>query len=127
MWTYCRERAGILRTVILTELLTALCILGCVFLPLQWVWFLLPITGIALNGTSSVLYGTVADFIDPNRLPRAYGLFYTLALGAGAAAPVPYGILSDSTSVDQALVVIGLSALITLPLCMVLRRYIGLR
>lgn len=118
------ERVGILRTVIITELLTGLCILGVVFLPLVWVWFLLPITGIALNGTSSVLYGTVADFVDPERLPRAYGLFYTLAIGAGAAAPVPYGILSDITSVGQALVIIGLSALLTLPLCMMLRKLV---
>ena len=119
------ERAGIIRTVIITELLTGLCILGVVFLPMLSVWFLLPVTGMALNGTSSVLYGTVADFIDPDRLPRAYGLFYTLALSAGAAAPVLYGILSDSTSVDQALVVIGLSVLLTLPLCMVLRKLIA--
>ncbi len=119
------ERAGIIRTVIVTELLTGLCILGVIFLPMLWVWFLLPITGMALNGTSSVLYGTVADFIDPDRLPRAYGLFYTLALSAGAAAPVLYGILSDITSVDQALIVIGMSALLTLPLCMLLRKLIA--
>ena len=118
------ERVGILRTVIVTELLTGLCILGVVFSPLIWVWFLLPITGIALNGTSSVLYGTVADFVDPEQLPRAYGLFYTLAIGAGAAAPVPYGILSDITSVEQALVIIGMSALLTLPLCMMLRKLV---
>jgi FSR family fosmidomycin resistance protein-like MFS transporter len=119
------EKAGILRTVIVTELLTCLCILGIVFLPLPGVWFILPITGIALNGTSSVLYGTVTEFIDPDRLPRAYGLFYTLALGAGAAAPLLYGILSDRTSVDQALIVIGMSALLTLPLCIFLKRFIG--
>jgi MFS family permease len=118
------ERAGIIRTVIITELLTGLCILGVVFLPMTVIWFLLPITGMALNGTSSVLYGTVSEFIDPERLPRAYGLFYTLALSAGAAAPVVYGFLSDSTSLDQALIVIGMSVLLTLPLCLLLRKII---
>jgi len=116
------ERAGILRTVIVTELMTGLCILGVVFLPLTWVWLILPLTGLALNGTSSVLYGTVADFIDPDRLPRAYGLFYTLAISAGALAPVLYGIVSDHSSVNHALIAIGLSALFTLPLCMMLRK-----
>ena len=119
------ERVGVIRTVLITEILTGLCILGVVFLPLAWVWILLPITGIVLNGTSSVLYGTVADFIEPDRLPRAYGLFYTLAIGAGAIAPVLYGLLSDYASVNHALVAIGLSAFLTLPLCLALRKSIS--
>ena len=116
------ERAGILRTVIVTELLTGLCILGVVFLPLTGVWLILPVTGMALNGTSSVLYGTVADFIDPDRLPRAYGLFYSLGSGVGAISPVVYGVISDHSSVNHALIIIGLSATLTLPLCVMLRK-----
>ncbi len=116
------ERVGILRTVIITELLTCICILGIVSLPITWVWIILPLTGLALNGTSSVLYGTVAEFIDPNRLPRAYGLFYTLGIGAGAISPIVYGMVSDYSSITYALIIIGLSALLTLPLTMMLRR-----
>jgi len=116
------ERVGILRTVIITELLTSFSILGIVFLPITWVWIILPITGLALNGTSSVLYGTVAEFIDPDRLSRAYGLFYTLGIGAGAISPIVYGMLSDYSSITFALIIIGLSTLLTLPLSMMLRR-----
>ena len=43
---------------------------------------ILPFLGVALNGTSSVLYGTVADFVNPSRVPRAFGLFYTVIISA---------------------------------------------
>ena len=47
---------------------------------------LMPV-GVALNGTSSVLYGTVAEFVRDDRQSRSYGLFYTLGSAAGATAP----------------------------------------
>lgn len=39
---------------------------------------LMPLIGLALNGTSSALYGTVAEFVTPERRARAFGLFYAL-------------------------------------------------
>jgi len=56
-----RERVGILRTVILTELATGALIAAMVLVPLGWAMVLLIPVGVALNGTSSVLYGTVAE------------------------------------------------------------------
>ena len=44
---------------------------------------LLPVIGIALNGTSSVLYGSVPDLVAPERRTRAFSIFYTGAIGAG--------------------------------------------
>ncbi|HEY8369110.1 MAG TPA: MFS transporter, partial [Thermodesulfobacteriota bacterium] len=86
------ERVGIIRTVVLTEAATAALMLGVVLSPLGGALALLPVLGVALNGTSSVLYGTVADFVVPTRRARAYGLFYTVGIGAGAAAPTLYGL-----------------------------------
>ena len=56
------ERLGIIRTVILTEAATGLGIFALLSLPVQPALALLPVLGVALNGTSSVLYGTVADW-----------------------------------------------------------------
>ena len=53
---------------------------------------LMPV-GVALNGTSSVLYGTVAEFVRDDRQSRCYGLFYTLGSAAGATAPFVFGLL----------------------------------
>lgn len=115
------ERVGIVRTVVLTEVATGAGILLLVMLPLGWVLALLPLVGLALNGTSSVLYGTVGDFVEAERRSRAFGLFYTLGIGAGALAPVAFGILSDHSGVETTLLALGGLAFLTLPFCQTLR------
>jgi MFS-type transporter involved in bile tolerance (Atg22 family) len=82
---------------------------------------MLPLLGIALNGTSSVLYGSVADLVVPERRSRAYGLFYTLGIGSSALAPTLYGLLSDRVGVPATLTVVGLLVLVTIPLSSFLR------
>jgi FSR family fosmidomycin resistance protein-like MFS transporter len=113
------EKVGILRTVILTELITCGGILLLIDLPLSGAMILLPILGVALNGTSSVLYGTVGDFVDPKRQARAFGLFYTLS--SGAMASLIYGIISDLWGLETMLVVLAASLLLVLPLCLILK------
>ena len=115
------ERLGILRTVILTELLTALGI-GCLlFLPLGWVLIWLPLVGMVLNGTSSVLYATVAEFVVTERQSRVFGLFYTLGSAASAVAAPALGLVSDLTSVATALACVAALVLTTIPLILLLR------
>jgi MFS family permease len=115
------QRVGILRTVILTEGATAAGILLLLALPLEPAFFLLPAVGVALNGTSSVLYGTVAELAPPARRARAFGLFYTVTIGAGAVAPTVYGRLGDAFGVPAILAVVGLAVLLVLPLTLPLR------
>lgn len=114
------ERFGIIRTVVATEVMTGAGILALLALPLVPALALLPLVGLALNGTSSVLYGTVADFVDPQRQSRAFGLFYTLGTGASALAPSVFGLLSDQAGVPLTLAVVAALAFATLPLCQVL-------
>ena len=57
-------RIGAIGTVWLTEGLTAVGILALIPLPLPAALVLLPLIGIALNGTSSVLYGSVPSLVD---------------------------------------------------------------
>ena len=64
-------------------------------LPLVPVFVLLPALGVMLNGTSSVLYGTVPELTPPERAERAFALFYTGTIGSGAISPVLYGVLGD--------------------------------
>ena len=90
-------------------------------MPLTAVLVLLPVMGLALNGTSSVLYGTVADFVDPERRSRAFGLFYTLGVGASAFAPFLLGMLSDASSVEVTLLLLTGWILLTLPPTFLLR------
>ncbi|MBI2494734.1 MAG: MFS transporter [Candidatus Rokubacteria bacterium] len=115
------ERAGVIRTVVLTEAATAIGIVAIVAAPLPVALAILLPIGIALNGTSSVLYATVADLVTTDRRSRAYGLYYTLAIGASALAPAAYGVLGDAVGPTATLIVISLAVLVTIPLCLALR------
>ena len=114
-------RIGTVATVWLTETVTALGIVALLPLPLELALVLLPVVGVALNGTSSVLYGSVPDLVEPARRPRAFGIFYTGTIGAGAVSPALYGLLGDAVGVPSALVVVAAVVLITLPITLVLR------
>jgi MFS family permease len=114
-------RAGVLRTTILTELATAAGIVALLPLSLEGSMLLLPAIGIALNGTSSVLYGTVAELVPGARRARAFGVFYTLTIGAGAVSPVLYGLLGDAIGVPRTFGVIAAVVLLVLPLTLGLR------
>jgi MFS family permease len=115
------ERVGIVRTVVLTELATALGIAAIALGSLSVALAVLLPLGIALNGTSSALYATVADLVLPERRARAYGLYYTLVVAASAAAPLVYGAVGDALGVTATLLMTSAVVLVTLPLCFVLR------
>jgi FSR family fosmidomycin resistance protein-like MFS transporter len=115
------ERLGVIRTVVLTEAATALGSLVLIPSPLPVSLAILPLMGVALNGTSSVLYGTVADLVTADRRSRAYGLYYTVTIMASALAPSVYGVIGDLAGVPATLVVVSALVLTTIPLCLVLR------
>jgi MFS family permease len=119
------ERVGILRTVVITELATGALIAAVVVAPLSWAMVLLVPVGIALNGTSSVLYGTVAEFVRDDRQSRTFGLFYTLGSAAGATAPLAFGLLSDFAGVPVALTAVAVLAVATVPLALLLDPHIA--
>ena len=115
------ERLGVIRTVVLTEAATTLCILAIIGAPLAVALAILPLMGVALNGTSSVLYGTVADLVTADRRSRAYALYYSVTIATSALAPSVYGIVGDVAGVNPTLVIIAAVVLVTIPLCLVLR------
>ena len=90
-------------------------------LPLEAALILLPMIGIALNGTSSVLYGSVPDLVAPERRARAFSIFYTGTIGSGALAPALYGAVGDLLGVTNALLIIAAIVMLTLPLSLTLR------
>ena len=114
------------RTVILTETGTALAILAVIVLPLAPGLILLPLLGVMLNGTSSVLYGTVPELAPGGRVERAFAVFYTWTLGGSAlAAPLLYGRLGDAAGPRWAAVAAAGTALAVVPLMLALAPRLG--
>lgn len=113
---YLGARIGMMKTVWLTESTTAVLILLALVLPYLGLMAVLPLLGLALNGTSSVLYGAVPDLAGAGKRDHAFSLFYTGTIGGGALAPVLFGRLGDLTGIPFALVALVALLLLTLPL-----------
>ncbi|MFZ3310522.1 MAG: MFS transporter [Xanthobacteraceae bacterium] len=119
--TFIGARIGAVGTVWLTEGSTAVGILALFPLPLTGALLLLPLIGVALNGTSSVLYGSVPELVPPQWRTRALSIFYTGVIGSGAISPILFGRVGDALGVWRALIMIAGFVLLTLPLSALLR------
>jgi MFS transporter, FSR family, fosmidomycin resistance protein len=114
-------RIGVLRSVIMTESITAICIGGMIGLSLESTLLLAPFLGIALNGTSSVLYGSVPELVSEENRKQAFSIFYTVTLGSGAVSPAIYGLLSDFVGIKIAVIIVAIVVLVAIPLTLPLR------
>ena len=122
------SRIGVTGTVIATEAGTAAAIVAVVLLPLVAALCLLPVLGVMLNGTSSVLYGTVPDLAPGGRVERAFAIFYTCTLGGSAVAmPLVFGRLGDLVGPLWAAGAAAATALAVVPLVLLLAPSIGER
>ena len=110
------KKFGILRSVITTEMVTAACVVCMLVLPLQFAMILAPVLGVALNGTSSVLYGSVPELVSEEQCKQAFAIFYTSTIGSGALSPSLYGMASDVFGVKTAVMIVAFIVLFTIPL-----------
>jgi MFS transporter, FSR family, fosmidomycin resistance protein len=117
------ERLGVVATVIVTEAATALLILATLFTSLTSTLILLPLLGIVLNGTSSVLYGSVPELSDGDT-GRAFAIFYTSVIGAGGLAPILYGVIADHSSRTIGVLASAATAALIVPLVLLLRSHL---
>jgi len=115
------ERYGVARMIVITEVATGAGILATLALPAAAAFLLLPLIGIVLNGTSSVIYSTIGDFVEQDRLARSFAFIYTLGSLCGIAAPLGYGLVGDLYGVETSIAVIGIAVLLTVPLAALLK------
>ena len=118
------ERLGVVGSVMLTEAATALLIAATLFTSLTPTLILLPLLGIVLNGTSSVLYGTVPELSDGDT-GRAFAVFYTSVIGSGGLAPILYGAIADHSSQTIGVLASALTAALIVPLVLTLRPHLS--
>jgi FSR family fosmidomycin resistance protein-like MFS transporter len=115
------QHLGVTWSVIATELATALLIAVTLTLPLPSLLVILPLLGIVLNGTSSLLYGTVPDLAPNGDVGRGFAIFYTGVLGAGGLAPIAYGVIADHSNRTVGILAAALTAAVIVPLVLMLR------
>jgi MFS transporter, FSR family, fosmidomycin resistance protein len=110
------RRLGTVATIVLAQALTAAGIFAVLALPLAAALALLPVVGVALNGVTTVIYGSVPSYAPPERRTHALSVFYTVTIGSGALAPPLSGLLGDLVGIPTAVITIALLTLATIPL-----------
>ncbi|WP_448205639.1 MFS transporter [Azospirillum sp. sgz302134] len=118
------ERLGVVGSVMVTEAATALLIAATLFTSLTPTLILLPLLGIVLNGTSSVLYGTVPELSDGDT-GRAFAVFYTSVIGSGGLAPILYGAIADHSTQTIGVLASAATAALIVPLVLTLRPHLS--
>jgi MFS family permease len=117
------ERLGVIGSVMATEAATAVLIAATLLTPLTPTLILLPLLGIVLNGTSSVLYGTVPELSDGDT-GRAFAVFYTSVIGSGGIAPILYGTIADHSNQTIGVLASAATAALIVPLVLMLRPHL---
>ncbi|WP_247889794.1 MFS transporter [Azospirillum brasilense] len=117
------ERLGVVGSVMVTEAATAVLIAATLLTSLTPTLVLLPLLGIVLNGTSSVLYGAVPELSDGDT-GRAFAVFYTSVIGSGGLAPILYGAIADHSTQTIGVLASAATAALIVPLVLTLRPHL---
>ena len=118
------DRMDTISLIWATKGLTALLLVASLATPVLLMAPVMVLIGIGLNGTSSVLYATVADLVPPDRRARFYGFFYTTNEIGTVAAPLAYGLVADIFSLSTTMIVMGVATAAILPASLTLRRHL---
>lgn len=118
------DRTGTLILIWATKGITAALLVTALFTPPLLMAPLMVFIGIGLNGTSSTLYATVAEFVPASRRARFYGFFYTTNEIGTVIAPLAYGFVADIFSLRATILAMGVATASILPASLTLRRHL---
>ena len=119
------DRYGFVNLVWATKGLTAVTLALSLAAPPVAMVPLMLILGAGLNGTSSILYATVADFVPVRRRARLYGVYYTTNEGGTILAPPLYGFIGELFSLNVAILVMAVATAAILPVSLTLRKHLS--
>ena len=114
-------RIGVIRSIVLFELLTAIGIMLVFYAPGDIPFFLLPLVGIFLQGSSSITYGTVSNLVNTKQQSRGFSIIYTIANSASFVGPAIFGLIIDFLGFKVLMMIMATLVLVTLPLCYLLK------
>ena len=114
-------RIGVIRSIVFFEVLTSIGIMLVFFVPGNSSFFLLPLVGVFLQGSSSVTYGTVSNLVQIKQQSRGFSIIYTIASSASFVGPAIFGLIIDLLGFKVMMMIMATLALVTLPLCYLLK------
>ena len=108
-------------TIVICQTLAAAGIAALLALPLELTFIALPLIGVALNGVTTVIYGSVPAYAAPERGTHALSVFYTIAIGAAAVAPPLAGFIGDFIGIPATVMIVSALTLATIPFAFLLK------
>ena len=88
-------RIGMIRSIVLFEMLTAIGIMLVFYSPGNISFFVLPLVGVFLQGSSSITYGTVSNLVHIKQQSRGFSIIYTISSSASFIGPAIFGLIID--------------------------------
>ncbi len=114
------EWIGVRRSLVAVQCLTAAGIIAVLVAPTLAAFFLLPVLGVVLQGSSSITYGTVGDLFHSDRQSRGFAAIYSIGSGAGIVGPIVFGVIGDRFGLAPAMLAMALAVVLPLPLSLLL-------
>lgn len=108
------------------QLLTVTGLLLMTILPALPTLLLLPVIGLAVQGSSTVTYGAVSDFIQRGRQSRGYALIYTLSSLSAVIGPLLFGGLADLYGLELSMILLAVLTSLTFFSSRILQRTVPL-
>ena len=114
-------RIGVIRSIVFFEVLTSIGIILVFYVPGNSSFFLLPLVGVFLQGSSSITYGTVSNLVHTKQQSRGFSIIYTIAGSASFVGPAIFGLIIDLHGFKVMMIIMATLVLVTLPLCYLLK------
>ena len=118
---YLAERVGVTTSFVLVQCATALGIVALLLSPTWLAFVLLPILGVFLQGSTSITYGSVNDFVHGDRASRAFAVIYSMSSLAAIVGPVFFGLVGDHFGLVTAMSAMAVVSVLAAPLIVLLR------
>lgn len=112
---------GNVATIVICQTLASIGLVVILLLPLNLILVVLPFLGLVLNGVTTIIYGSVPDYAAPERRAHLLSVFYTISIGASAAAPPAAGFLSDLIGISSTVLAVAALTLATIPCAFLLK------
>jgi predicted MFS family arabinose efflux permease len=75
-----------------------------------------------LQGSTSITYGSVNDFVDGDRTSRAFAVIYSVSSLAGIAGPIFFGLIGDHLGLAATMSAMAVVSLLAAMLVVMLRQ-----